>query len=169
MSEPANTTPNPYRTIAAWLLRQHVDQCGVDGADLQAALVQYGLLEPVEAAEQCGEECQCAAYGGFPQTCYRPTEAGRQALAATQSESEPLYVIQDTRDYSGRSVVWWRPAQKGYTCNLDKAGRYTAVEAESIQSSSRGLAKAWPVQQIESLADRYVDIQKLPTAPEIAA
>jgi len=47
----------------------------VDGADLQEMAKKHGLLTPVEVTEPCGEDgaCNCAAYGGFPMTCYRKT------------------------------------------------------------------------------------------------
>jgi len=45
----------------------------VDGAELQEAAVEFELLEPVMATEPCGEGCNCAECGDFPQTCYRRT------------------------------------------------------------------------------------------------
>jgi len=46
----------------------------VDGGDLQAAAVYFGLLKGHEASKPCCEGCVCAGYGEFPLTCYRKTE-----------------------------------------------------------------------------------------------
>jgi hypothetical protein len=45
----------------------------VDGGFLQDAALACGLLTPVTATEPCGENCQCAEFDDFPQTCYRKT------------------------------------------------------------------------------------------------
>jgi hypothetical protein len=47
-----------------------------DGGELQSLAVQYGLLQPTEMQERCGENCPCAENGAdFPATCYRKTYA----------------------------------------------------------------------------------------------
>jgi hypothetical protein len=45
----------------------------IDGGDLQDLAVEFKLLQPFEVDEPCGENCICAEYGGWPQTCYRKT------------------------------------------------------------------------------------------------
>lgn len=45
----------------------------VDGGDLQSIAVECGLLMPVDVTQPCGEGCNCAGYGDFPLTCFRPT------------------------------------------------------------------------------------------------
>jgi hypothetical protein len=47
-----------------------------------------------------------------------------------------MYYIR-TEGYSGNSLLWWRPNSQGYTTDLNKAGRYTKEEAESICKSSK--------------------------------
>lgn len=46
----------------------------VDGGFLQDAAEACGLIELKTMDKPCGENCQCAEYGGdFPTTCYRKT------------------------------------------------------------------------------------------------
>jgi hypothetical protein len=53
----------------------------VDGGTLQNAAVKHGLLAEHEVAEPCGDGCNCASYGDFPQTCYRPTDTMKRDAA----------------------------------------------------------------------------------------
>lgn len=32
--------------------------------------------------------------------------------------------------------MWWRPARRGYTSNIEEAGRYSKTEAEAIVADS---------------------------------
>lgn len=46
----------------------------VDGFDIQDLAVKHGLLIGHEVTQPCSEEgCNCAEYGDFPMTCYRPS------------------------------------------------------------------------------------------------
>jgi hypothetical protein len=56
-----------------------------DGGDVQDWAVEAGLLVPTPVTEACGEECACAAWDDFPQTCYRDSPA----LAAARWEESP--------------------------------------------------------------------------------
>ena len=51
--------------LACW------DGNGLDGGELQDALVEAGVMKEVMATEPCGEKCDCREYDDFPQTCYR--------------------------------------------------------------------------------------------------
>jgi hypothetical protein len=53
----------------------------IDGGTLQNAAVKHGLLAEHEVAEPCGDGCNCASYGDFPQTCYRPTDTMKRDAA----------------------------------------------------------------------------------------
>lgn len=64
--------------------REHMTD--VDGGDVEAFALETGLMEPFRATESCGDWCGCA--GNFPATCYRYTDAGRAAIAATQAQKE---------------------------------------------------------------------------------
>jgi hypothetical protein len=47
----------------------------LDAPELQDLAETCGLLRPVEIAEPCGDDCNCANYGvPFPAYCYRTTE-----------------------------------------------------------------------------------------------
>lgn len=46
---------------------------GCIGGQLQESALAAGLLFPVVVQGSCGENCACAEWGEFPQTCYRRT------------------------------------------------------------------------------------------------
>jgi len=75
------------------------------------------------------------------------------------SESKKFY-IQDTRQYVGNCVYWWAKESKGSTCHLDNAMQVEEKEAREIEQS-RGTDKAWPVEAVDAVATRQVDIQRL--------
>ena len=56
---------------------------------------------------------------------------------------DPLYYIQDARQFCGNSVYWWCPDGHGYTCDLDRAWRVPKEKAEMI-CRSRDTDKMWP-------------------------
>ena len=70
------------------------------------------------------------------------------------------FFIQDTRQYVGNCVYWWRIDGKGYTCHLDDAWEVGEEEARSIERS-RGTDKAWPADQVRKAASLQVDMQRL--------
>ena len=43
----------------------------VDGGTLQDIAEECGLLERITVTKPCGENCECAQYGDFPQECLR--------------------------------------------------------------------------------------------------
>lgn len=45
----------------------------IDGFEFQELATKFGLLEPKEMTERCGEVCQCADMDEPPFTCYRKT------------------------------------------------------------------------------------------------
>lgn len=45
----------------------------LDGGDRQDLALKYGLLDEVRVTEACGDLCQCAEYGDFPQMCNQPS------------------------------------------------------------------------------------------------
>jgi hypothetical protein len=50
----------------------------LDGAWLQDAAEECGLLTPVEVSEPCDKErCPCAEVGMWPLLCYRRTDAAK--------------------------------------------------------------------------------------------
>jgi len=71
-----------------------------------------------------------------------------------------LYYIQDTRQYTGNSVQWWRTGGNGYTCDLKQAWRVSAEQAQSI-IRCRDTDKAWPCDEIDAEAQIHFDMQRL--------
>lgn len=52
----------------------------LDGGWLQDQAQELGLLEAVNVNEPCGENCNCAEYGDFPQECIRYSQTCTDAL-----------------------------------------------------------------------------------------
>lgn len=48
-----------------------------DGSDLQEIAEEHGLISLTIAKERCGDYCNCAEVGSFPQCCYISTSAAR--------------------------------------------------------------------------------------------
>lgn len=55
----------------------------------------------------------------------------------TESEQE-LYYIQN--GYVGNAVAWWAKESKGYTTDINNAGKYTREEAEGIIQRPQDIA-----------------------------
>lgn len=75
-----------------------------------------------------------------------------------------LFLLQNCgAGYVGNSPVFWREGGCGYTPWIDEAKRWTKEEAEVVIRGSEGSHswKMWPVDLIESVAKRTVDIQDL--------
>lgn len=69
--------------------------------------------------------------------------------------SEQLYYIW-SGGYSGDALIWWGKDSRGYTSNLDNAGKYTKDEAKRICSNSDRREMAFPVEYIDGNAHRAV-------------
>lgn len=57
------------------------------------------------------------------------TEAEHEAEAEVKPSVEPMFYIRDARGDVGNCILWWCPGGHGYTCELDKAGKFTKSEA----------------------------------------
>lgn len=77
-------------------------------------------------------------------------------------KKKKLYYIQDRRTYVGNSVLWWRVDGCGYTTDLDQAWQVDAEDAASIVRNRPDIDKAWPVELIDKLVKKHVDMQTLP-------
>jgi len=73
---------------------------------------------------------------------------------------EKMFYIQ-AHGYVGNSMLWWRINYSGYTTDLDKAGKYTEIDAEQICSNGNRNDIAWPVEYIDNNASRHIDIQTI--------
>jgi len=59
--------------------------------------------------------------------------AKKRATAATAKPAHVkspsgVYLIQDTRQFVGNCILWWRHEGKGYTTEFAEAGRFTEAE-----------------------------------------
>lgn len=56
-----------------WVIDEHREESGdIGGGEIQDKLEELGLLERVEVAESCGEQCRCAEYyAEWPAQCLR--------------------------------------------------------------------------------------------------
>ena len=94
-----------------------------------------------------------------------PDEVGAQAVDLAQ---EPMFYIQDTRQFVGNCPVWWAPNGAGYVTRLDEAGRYTEQEAVK-QNRTRDTDVPWPCAEIDAIARHTVDFQHMrPRAERLA-
>ena len=66
----------------------------------------------------------------------------------------PLFYIQDQRTIIGNCALWWRPEGAGYTCDLGRAGKYTAEQLKAC--CLRDTDKTWPVEFVDPQAQRHV-------------
>lgn len=73
-------------------------------------------------------------------------------------ETDELFYIQDTRNYVGNSVLWWRENGAGYTTNLDEALKVPRKRALQMQLD-RASDRAWPCEKVDKLATRQFDMQ----------
>ena len=76
----------------------------------------------------------------------------RVAEAAEKGPEPELYFLR-TRGYIGNGLVWWRPDSRGYTSDLQQAGKYTHDEALSICRSSHGDTLAYKCSTVMSLPE----------------
>lgn len=70
-----------------------------------------------------------------------------------------VYLIMRTDTCVGNCALFWRPESKGYTIDIDRAGRFTKGYAREIEKNGRDLAV--PISLAISLTQRHVDMCKL--------
>lgn len=78
--------------------------------------------------------------------------------------NKKLYLLQCcTAGFVGNSPLFWKEGGGGYTPWIDEAKRWEWAEAQTQVRSTRGSHswKVWPLDQIEAVAKRTVDIQDL--------
>ena len=69
---------------------------------------------------------------------------------------EEMYYIQN--GFSGNALVWWREDSKGYTSNLNEAGRYTKEFALNQIALGRSGEHAWLCSYIDGIQNKPVCI-----------
>lgn len=85
----------------------------------------------------------------------RLTKEARESGEVT--DDTPLFYIVDTRQVVGNCVLFWAIDRQGYTCELDKAGLYTADEIERLRDTDH----PFPKEMVEALAIRHVRAEPL--------
>ena len=71
-----------------------------------------------------------------------------------------LYYMQDTRHYTGNSIVWWRKGCSGYTSNILNAEVWTKEKAFR-QHKCRETDLPWPKEYIDNKIYPVVDFQRV--------
>lgn len=96
-------------------------------------------------------------------------DAYRAMLAAAPKPevvaTEPMYYLQDTRQFVGNCPMWWCPDGNGYTTRIDLAAKFTRDEAER-QHRSRETDVPWPCEQIDAITRPTVDQQEMQRTPK---
>ncbi len=54
------------------------------------------------------------------------------AAAVDARDAEPMFYVQDTRQFVGNCVMWWGKNCSGYVTRLNEAGKYPLDEASRI-------------------------------------
>jgi hypothetical protein len=88
------------------------------------------------------------------------------AAQGREDAAEPMYYLQDARQYVGNCPLWWGKNGAGYTTRLDLAARYTLAEA---MARTRPTDKPWPCAQIDAIQRPTVDMQDMRRLPPDAA
>ncbi len=78
--------------------------------------------------------------------------------------AEPMFYLQDRRQYVGNCPLWWAIGGAGYTTRIDQAQRYTRAEAYD-QNRTRDTDVPWPCEQIDALVRPTIDYQDLRRLP----
>ncbi|WP_053091063.1 hypothetical protein [Stenotrophomonas maltophilia] len=108
-----------------------------------------------EAADYCEDDEQ-------------PVPLFRSPTQPVDLVQEPMFYIQDTRQFVGNCPVWWAPNGGGYVTRLDEAGRYTEQEAVK-KNRTRDTDIPWPCAEIDAIARPTVDFQHMrPRAERLA-
>lgn len=73
---------------------------------------------------------------------------------------KPFYV-QDTRQYVGNCMVWWRGDNNGYTCDIREARIFSKGDAKQIckRKRSERTKKMWSKEYIDKRISHHIDMQ----------
>ncbi len=67
---------------------------------------------------------------------------------------DELFYVLDIRSTVGNCALWWCPNGQGYTCELDKAGKYIAEEVRAMRETDIAV----PCAVAEAAAIRHVRV-----------
>lgn len=85
--------------------------------------------------------------------------------ATTDPSSEACYYVLDARTVVGNCASWWRPDGKGYTCDIDDAGLYTATAVKAMRGTDVPVHRS----VVHALSIRHVRLDDLRQAGELEA
>lgn len=75
----------------------------------------------------------------------------------SDEEIEPeMYYIQN--GFSGNAIVWWRKDSKGYTSDLNEAGKYTKEFAFNQVNIGRAGEYAWLCSYVDAIQNKPICI-----------
>ena len=83
-----------------------------------------------------------------------------EANANFKPMEQKLYYIHVARTVVGNNSMFWAKKRQGYTCDLNKAGKYSEEEAYS-QHRCRATDIPLLVSEVDKLAKSYFDIQDI--------
>ena len=72
-----------------------------------------------------------------------------------------FFYIQNVGRPVGNSARWWLPRGSGYTTDLNRAWKAPKEEAVKICQVRHGEDVMWPCSEMDVIAERHVDVQKL--------
>ena len=78
-----------------------------------------------------------------------------------QLDPTDMYYVQDARGYVGNSVSWWALNNRGYTCDIEQAHRYTKDEIIRQFSDCRDIDVIWSARHVDTKIKKHVDAQYL--------
>lgn len=75
------------------------------------------------------------------------------------------YYLQDSRQYVGNCMLWWRKGAEGYTTDLAEA---MVIEEHELLLYTRDTDIPWPKDYIDAAAAQHVDHQRVDRAQAAA-
>lgn len=71
-------------------------------------------------------------------------------------QDKEMYYIQN--GFSGNAIVWWAKDSKGYTSNLNEAGKFTKEFAFNQVACGRSGEYAWPCSYVDGVQNKPICI-----------
>lgn len=84
-----------------------------------------------------------------------PIDAGLKGLRGIARDTDARWLIYSIA-HSGEFALWWKPDARGYTTNLEEAGRYTESDAKGHEAGAQGFVRAVSPEEASKLYTRLV-------------
>lgn len=85
------------------------------------------------------------------------THYTREGECGVKPTNEKLYYIQ-TAGYLGDAMLWWKPEGRGYTTEIDKAGKFTEEKMREIINNRPDEDIAWECDYIDNHPEAIVRV-----------